>query len=242
MVVLEARHLHKRYNRQSVLAGVSLEVSDGEFLCMVGPSGEGKSVFMRTLAGLEMPSQGTVLYRGHPLTGPNLNASMVFQNAALLPWLTALENVEFGLKMRGMPDAQRRSVARHYLQMVKLFHVHQSYPHELSGGMRQRVGIARALAVDPDILFLDEPFSALDVVTARDLRADLVEIHAKTRKTIVMISHLLEEAVELASRVVVFRHGGIKADVPIKLRRPRDIESRSFFTLRDEIQELLEKD
>jgi NitT/TauT family transport system ATP-binding protein len=210
-----------RYDGGEVaLAGVSFDVQRGEFVCIIGPSGCGKSTVLKLIAGLEEPTAGTV----HRPRG----VSMVFQSGALFPWLTAVDNAAMGLTARGMPtDAARREAMRS-LNLVGMTEFAAKYPRALSGGQRQRVGIARALAVQPDVLLLDEPFSALDAKTTHDLHQDLLHIWRQTGTTIVMVSHLIEEAVSLADRVLLMQRGSIEREYPIVLPRPRRSEAGSF--------------
>lgn len=211
------------------LEGVSLEIKDGEFFAIIGPSGCGKSTLLRIIAGLEEKSAGTVESPG--------NLAMVFQAGALFPWQTALENVTFGLRMRGVKDAGK--VGTEKLAEVGLQGLEARHPRELSGGQRQRVGIARALAVDPTGLLLDEPFSALDAVTTRALHEDLLKIWQSSQKSIVLVSHSIEEAVELADRIAVMKDGQLLKIVEVNLPRPRE-RGDKLFRIVSEIEKLLE--
>lgn len=239
--IIECRNISKRYLGQKfpALKRVSLDIKKGEFLSLVGPSGCGKSTLVRIMTGLNKPSSGQVLYKGEVQKGINSEISMVFQTFALLPWLTVKENVEFGLKMQGKLHWLEKHQVQGYLSMVGLSDVFNQYPRELSGGMKQRVGIARALVVDPEVLILDEPFSELDVITATELRSDLLKIWQETGKTIIMISHLVEEAVEMADRVAIMSMGEIKKIFPIDLPRPRQLEGQEFISLVGQIKEIL---
>ncbi|WP_084959370.1 ABC transporter ATP-binding protein [Thermoactinospora rubra] len=189
------------------LSGVTLDVREGEFLTLVGPSGCGKSTLLDLLSGLTEPTSGEILIDGAPVEGPGLDRGIVFQQYALLPWRTALANVEFGLEAKGVPRTERRELARHYLDLVGLRDFEARYPHELSGGMRQRVAIARSLAFDPDILLMDEPFAALDAQTRESLQEELLRIWEATGKTVVFITHGIDEAVYLGQRVAVMSAG-----------------------------------
>ncbi|MFB9894263.1 ABC transporter ATP-binding protein [Planobispora takensis] len=191
---------------------VSLDVREGEFLTLVGPSGCGKSTLLDLIAGLTSPTGGELLIDGTPIDGPGLDRGIVFQQYALFPWRTALANIEFGLEAKAVPKRERRERARHYLDLVGLDGFEHRYPHELSGGMRQRVAIARSLAFDPDVLLMDEPFAALDAQTRESLQEELLRIWEKTNKTIVFITHGIDEAVFLGQRVAVMtsRPGRIK--------------------------------
>jgi len=239
--IIECKNITKKFFRRGplVLKDVSLKITKGEFFCLVGPSGCGKSTLARIISGLNKPSAGQILYKGKIQKEINPEISMVFQTFALLPWLTVKENVEFGLKMQNKLHWLQKHQVQGYLSMVGLSNVYNQYPRDLSGGMKQRVGIARALVVDPEVLILDEPFSELDVITATELRFDLLKIWRETNKTIIMISHLVEEAVELADRIAVMGMGEIKSIVPINLARPRQTESQEFILLVEQIKEIL---
>ncbi|MGE5553318.1 MAG: ABC transporter ATP-binding protein [Betaproteobacteria bacterium] len=208
------------------LDGITLDVRQGEFLCLVGPSGCGKSTLLNLIAGLEKPTRGEILMDGRPVTGPAPERMVLFQESALFPWLNVIHNVEFGLKLKGIPAKERRETALHYLEMVHLRSFARAYIHELSGGMKQRVALARALAADPEVLLLDEPFAALDAQTRDILHAELEEIWAATRKTVIFITHNVAEAVYLGDRVVVltYRPGRVKAYCEVALPRPRHAE------------------
>ena len=201
---------------------VSFTVSDGEIVSLIGPSGCGKTTALRITMGLETASSGRVLVDGVAVAGCGYDRGMVFQHAELLPWLTALENVMFGLEMKGVRGAPLRERALQALELVGLKDSAQRRPYQLSGGMQQRVGIARALAIDPKVLLMDEPFGALDAQTREGLQAELLDLHARTRKTILFVTHDLDEAVLLADRVVVMRHGQVAEIFTVPLPRPRD--------------------
>ncbi len=216
-------------SKSKALDNVNLEINQGEFFCLVGASGSGKSTILKIIAKLEKPTQGTV-------QSPQ-NIGMVFQLGALFPWLTVEENIVFGLKMKGIPKENR--IAKEYLKMVKLENFEKKYPRELSGGQRQRVGIARALAVDPEVLLLDEPFSALDPLTTEALYLDLLDIWKKTKKTILMVSHYLEESILLGDRVGCVKEGKITGIVSIDLKRPRNVRADDFEDKLKEVKSLI---
>jgi len=206
--------------KEVALKNVSFAVTEGEFVCIVGPSGGGKSTILKIIAGLEKESAGTVVK-------PE-GISMVFQSGALLPWLNVFENVALGLKAQKLPDGKIREECRKYIEMMGLNSLEARYPRELSGGQKQRVGIARALSVNPTVLLLDEPFSSLDPKITEELHKDIVKIWKETKKTIVMVSHLIEEAVSLAERVILVKNFTIKKIFPITLTRPRRENEAAF--------------
>jgi NitT/TauT family transport system ATP-binding protein len=203
----------------TAVEGINLDVRRGEFVVLVGPSGCGKSTLLDLLGGLTTPDEGEILLDGRPITGPGLDRGIVFQQYALLPWRTAQGNVEFGLEATGVPRGQRAARAREFLDLVGLTGFEDRHPHQLSGGMRQRVAIARSLAYDPNVLLMDEPFAALDAQTRESLQDELLGIWQRTGKTIVFITHAIDEAVYLGQRVAVLtsRPGRVKEVVPIDL-------------------------
>ncbi|GGX05253.1 ABC transporter ATP-binding protein [Streptomyces malachitofuscus] len=209
----------RQTTRFTALDGIDLRIAAGEFVVLVGPSGCGKSTLLDLLGGLTPPTGGRILLDGTPVTGPGLDRGIVFQQYALLPWRTAQGNVEFGLEARGVPRRRRASRAREFLDLVGLSGFEDRHPHELSGGMRQRVAIARSLAYDPDVLLMDEPFAALDAQTRESLQDELLRVWQRTGKTVVFITHGIDEAVYLGGRVAVMtsRPGRIKRIVPISL-------------------------
>ena len=208
------------------LENLSFSVSDGEIVALIGPSGCGKTTALRIAMGLEAANGGKVAVDGVTVTGCGHDRGMVFQHAELLPWLTALENVMFGLEMKGMRGVELRETAQRYLDLVGLTNSANRRPYQLSGGMQQRVGIARALAIDPKVLLMDEPFGALDAQTRETMQAELIDIHARTKKTILFVTHDLDEAVLLADRVVVMQHGSVQEIMDVPLPRPRgDVEA-----------------
>jgi len=247
-VLVELRNVSKSYGREPrlfvAIAGVNLRIRQGEFVCLLGPSGSGKSTLLRIIAGLTRPSEGEVLYRGRPLTGVNPNVTIVFQTFALFPWLTVQQNVEVGLRAQGVPGAQGRQRALELIDLVGLDGFESAYPRELSGGMRQKVGFARAMAVQPELLCLDEPFSALDVLSAEALRGELLELWLSRRvpiRAILMVTHNIEEAVLMADRIVVMDKdpGRIIREVRVRIPHPRRRKERAFQALVDRIYALV---
>lgn len=219
---------------------VNLTVKEGEFVCLLGPSGCGKSTLLRIITGLQKPSEGKVLYRDQPVVGVNPHSTIVFQTFALFPWLTVQQNVEVALKARGVPPSQRTQKALGLIDMVGLDGFETAYPRELSGGMRQKVGFARAMAVEPELLCLDEPFSALDVLSAESLRGELLELWVNgsiPTKAILMVTHNIEEAVFMSDRIVVMEKdpGRVIADVIVNLPHPRQHKSPRFAGIVDQV-------
>jgi sulfonate transport system ATP-binding protein len=212
------------------LRSVDLEVAAGEFVCLLGPSGCGKSTLLSIVAGLEAASSGTIWVDGREVHGPSTQLVLLFQEAALFPWLDVQGNVEFGLRQAGMPTRERVARARHFIELVHLKGFEHSYIHQLSGGMRQRVAIARALAIDPAVLLMDEPFGALDALTRDRLHAELESIWAATHKTVLFVTHNVREAAALGDRVLVFspRPGRIVREFRIDLPRPRSLEDHAL--------------
>jgi ABC-type nitrate/sulfonate/bicarbonate transport system ATPase subunit len=221
--------------RMSVLDNIDLEVGEGEFLCLLGPSGCGKSTLLNAMAGFLKPTSGQVVIDGEIVHGPDPRRIFVFQERGVFPWLTVEGNIGFGLGK--LARAERAQRIAHYIKMVGLEGFEKSYPHELSGGMKQRVEVARALAVNPDVMFLDEPFGALDSITRMVMRSELLRIWQAERRTILFVTHDIDEAVQLADRVVVMsaRPGRIQQVVPIDIAHPRDISSPRYLELRDGI-------
>jgi NitT/TauT family transport system ATP-binding protein len=220
------------------LENVNLSINEGEFFVIVGPSGSGKSTILRAISGLDRDCEGQIYIA--PSVNPS-DVGFVFQQFALLPWLSVYKNIEIGLIGRNVPESQRKEIVKRELDQFGLHKFAESFPHELSGGMRQRVGIARALATDPKILFLDEPFSELDFFTAETLRKELLEIWKRRNLTIMMVSHIIEEALELSDRVAVLsaRPGHINKIINNDLNRPRAFRSEEFYKLEDKIYKLL---
>lgn len=237
---------YKQPNGQqiSILESINLELQSGEIVALLGPSGSGKSTLMRIVAGLIPPTQGQVFYHNRPLVGLNPGVAIVFQSFALYPWLTVLENVELGLKAKGVSPELRREKAMQMIDVIGLDGFENAYPKELSGGMRQRVGFARALAVEPELLCMDEPFSALDVLTAENLRIELLDLWLERRiptKAILIVTHGIEEAVILADRIIVLGRnpGRIRADFPVRLKYYRDRKNPSFQAIVDQVYKIL---
>lgn len=224
-----------------VLRGVDLQVQRGECVVIIGPSGCGKSTLLNILAGFDKPNAGTVTVAGAPVTRPGPDRAVVFQDYALLPWLTTLENIAIGLRIAGMKKAERRERARHYLEIVGLGHAADREVYRLSGGMQQRVSIARALALEPAILLMDEPFGALDAIQRGIMHRELTRIRQETNSTVLFITHSLEEAVYLGDRVVALSHGtaGAPAEVAVPLPYPRDPLSDEFTDIMRQVRALL---
>ena len=202
---------------------VSFAVADGEIVALIGPSGCGKTTALRVAMGLDPANGGRVMVDGREVHGCGHDRGMVFQHAELLPWLNALQNVMFGLEMKGLRGTALRETAEKYLELVGLTDSQKRRPHQLSGGMKQRVGIARALAIDPKVLLMDEPFGALDAQTREAMQAELLDIHARTKKTILFVTHDLDEAVLIADRIVVMKQGRVHDIMTVPLKRPRDL-------------------
>jgi NitT/TauT family transport system ATP-binding protein len=231
MAKLEVRNIGKQFLAEqgnetkliTAIKNVNLTIEDEQFVCFVGPSGCGKTTLLNILAGLDKPTEGEVILNGHPVTETGPDRIIVFQENALFPWLKVIDNVEFGLKMAGVEKNKRHERAMHYVEMMQLTKFADAYTYQLSGGMKQRVALARALVMDPEVLLMDEPFAALDSQTRDLLLVELQLIWAKTKKTIVFITHNILESVVLGNKVVVFtrRPGTIKNEIPVNYKRPR---------------------
>ncbi len=250
MPMLELRHVSKNFAHAkgvlAVLEDLSFSVEEGEFVAVVGPSGCGKSTLLRLVNGLMPATAGQILYKERQADGINLECALVFQSFGLMPWLTVKANIELGLEARGADPAQREKIAGFYIDKVGLDGFEEAYPRELSGGMKQRVGLARALAVEPKVLLMDEPFSSLDALTAITLREELLDIWqapGMSVHTIIMVTHIIEEAVELADRILVLssQPGRLTADLKVGLARPRDRRSEAFNALTDKVFSLIEE-
>ncbi|KIL39467.1 sugar ABC transporter ATPase [Gordoniibacillus kamchatkensis] len=255
--MIEIQHASKTFEQRTgggftAIDDVTLTIGRGEFVSLLGPSGCGKSTLLNLVAGFERTTQGSVQVNGQPVTGPGPDRVVVFQEHALFPWLTVLENVAFGLKQKGVGKKERNERAMEQIRTVHLSKFADRYPHELSGGMKQRAAIARALAMDPDILLMDEPFAALDEQTRLILHKELEEIWMKTRKTILFITHNIREAVILSDRVLVMstRPGRIKKEFAVKAARPRDaadsvlhhVEQAVMEALADELEKVVKEE
>jgi NitT/TauT family transport system ATP-binding protein len=245
---MELKNVRKEYGQTEesmpAIQDVSFAVNRGEFACVVGPSGCGKSTLLRMAAGLDTPTAGEIRFCGEPVKGPHPKISMVFQSFALFPWRTVEGNVGYGLEAQRVPKAERIDSVEKYLDMVGLAGYSHLYPKQLSGGMKQRVGIARALAVDPDVILMDEAFSAIDEFTAETLREQVAEIHAETEKTFVLVTHNLVEAVELADKIIVLssRPARVKKIMNVDLERPRDRTRSEFIDAHKSIFALLKEE
>ena len=241
MTKLEAKNIVKYFSHDShklkALGGVNLKVEAGDFVCLVGPSGCGKSTFLRIVAGLESPDEGQILFDGHPVAETGPERIMVFQEGALFPWLKVQDNVEFGLKMAGIPKEERAKISRRYLDMMQLTKFADSYTFQLSTGMKQRVAIARALVMDPDVLLMDEPFAALDAQTRDLLLVEMQLIWEKTKKTILFVTHNVTEAAVLGTKVAIFsnRPSIIKKEVDNNFPRPRVTEDESLLKFQQDV-------
>jgi len=241
MTKLEAKNIKKYFDHDGqklqALGGIDLKVNDGDFVCLVGPSGCGKSTFLRIVAGLDRPDNGEILLDGKPVTETGPDRILVFQEGALFPWLKVIDNVEFGLKIAGIPKSERSEISKRYLDMMQLTRFAESYTYQLSTGMKQRVAIARALVLDPDVLLMDEPFAALDTQTRDLLLVEMQLIWERTKKTILFVTHNVAEAAMLGNKVAVFtnRPSTIKKEIVIDYRRPRISEDENLSKYQQQI-------
>ena len=251
MAKLEAQGIsmlfHGRGREVEALKELNLKVPEGGFVSLVGPSGCGKSTFLRIVTGLLQPNSGTVKIDGKEVTGPGSICGLVFQQDNLLPWRTVVENVAFGLQIQNVGASQRNTMAQTFIEMVGLIGFENSYPHELSGGMRQRVNLARALAIDPAVLLMDEPFAALDAQTREIMQLELLRIWQKSKKTVLFVTHQIDEAIFLSDQVIVLgaRPGAVRDVVEVRLPRPRSLETKrtiDFLGYADRIWKQLEGD
>ena len=240
--MLSIKNLNKTYHTEEgdevvALSDINLDVADKEFVCFIGPSGCGKTTLLRITAGLEKPDSGTLTVNNEPIKGPGPDRGMVFQEYSLFPWRTVLKNITFSLELKKIPKSEREKIARDFLEVVGLSKFADSYPHELSGGMKQRVAIARALVNDPDVLLMDEPFGAVDAQTRNRLQHELLNIWEKKKKTVLFITHSVDEAVFLADKVVVFtaRPGRVKEVISVDLPRPRERTSFEANAVREHL-------
>ncbi len=245
-MALEIKGVHKQFqnNDSATLHDINLEIQNGEFVCIVGSSGCGKSTLLNLIAGLDQPTRGEILLDGNAITGPGAERTVMFQEHGLFPWLNVIENVKFGMKLSGLSKEEQEEKAEYYLNMVKLLDYKDYLIHEISGGMRQRVALARALTMDSKILLMDEPFSALDKQTSNQLREELQRIWMETKRTILFITHSVEEAVYLADRVVILsaETGRIANIIPIELERPREVYQPDFVEYRHQILNLVREE
>ena len=246
--ILLVRNLSKIFETEkrkiAALEDINREVKRGEFLALVGPSGCGKSTLLRLIAGLDLPSRGEIIFNGKKVSAPGAERGMIFQEYALFPWRATRKNIEFGLEIKGMPKEERRRIVQHYVELVGLKGFEEAYPGELSGGMKQRVGIARVLANSPEVLLMDEPFGSLDALTRNYMQKELTRIWEKEKKTILFVTHSVDEAVYLADRVVILtaRPGRVKKIISVNLTRPRIRASSELSSLRLEVLEELENE
>jgi NitT/TauT family transport system ATP-binding protein len=245
-MTLKIDHVSKRFVKKGeetieALIDISIEVNDEEFVCILGPSGCGKSTLLRIIAGLDHPTSGSVSIDGTIIDCPNRKLGMIFQDYSLYPWRTVNENIAFGLELHGVPEEGRAAIVRKYLALTGLSEFGTSYPFELSGGMRQRIAVVRALAVEPSVLLMDEPFGALDAQTRNKLQHDLLDIWGKTKKTILFVTHSVDEAVFLADRIIVLtpRPGQVCEIFVVGQPRPRDRTSLEFAKVRRFVLDLI---
>jgi len=247
-IKLKAVNVTKIFNdgkrKVTALENFNLEVKENEFTVIVGPTGCGKSTFLYIVAGFEKPTKGEILLDGKPVTRPGPDRGFVFQEPTLYPWRTVLGNVMFGLEIMGMDKEKARERAMYFIKMVGLKGFENAYPHTLSGGMKQRVGIARALAYNPEILLMDEPFGALDAQTRKVMQQELMRIWEKTKKTVIFVTHSVIEAVYLADTIVVMtaRPGKVKGIINVNLPRPRSYTDKKYLSIREKVLSLLEEE
>lgn len=242
---ITVRNVSKQFGtgatRVVALHNVSLDIGLDEFICVVGPSGCGKTTLLNLVAGFEFPNTGEVSAFGRSISGPGPERTMMFQDYALFPWLTVSGNIGYGLKRKGTPKAERRKIVQHYIDLIDLTGFENKYPHQLSGGMRQRVALARALAVNPEMLLMDEPFAALDAFTRERMQDELVRVWQSERKAVLFITHNIDEAIKLADRVVVMspRPGRITSILELSSARPRNILSAENVRIIQQVRDAL---
>lgn len=227
----------KDKSRSIALEKVDLSIEEGKFICLLGPSGCGKTTLLNMIAGFDRPSTGTIKINGDDVIQPSIDRVAIFQNFGLLPWRTVIKNIELGLESKGFDEKKRCEIAEEYLELVGLSDYKKHHPNQLSGGMQQRIAIARALAVDPEILFMDEPFGALDAMTRMSMQEEIEKIWQEKKKTVVFVTHDIEEAVFLADKIVVMTAGPgkVKKIIDVTLARKRDRTSADFLAIRDEV-------
>ncbi len=236
-------YLGERKEKVIALSKMSFDCRDGEFLCIVGPTGCGKTTLLRLIAGLEQPTSGNIMLADTTIQGLNRKTTLVFQQYSLFPWRNVIDNVCFSLEMKKIPKKSRYKEAKKFIELVGLTGFEKSFPYELSGGMQQRVAIARALAHNPKLLLLDEPFGALDERTRHRLQAELLAVWQKEKKTVIFVTHNIDEAIFLANRILIMRDrpGCIDDEIKVDLARPRDRRSQGFLKMHIKIREILEK-
>jgi NitT/TauT family transport system ATP-binding protein len=241
---VKLERISKHFDELVAIDNLNLSVAEDEFVCILGPSGCGKTTVLRLIAGLDTPTSGEIFEDGKKVMGPGPDRGMVFQEFDLFPWRTVMKNVEFGLEIKGVPKEERRRIAQKFIDLVNLEGFEDAYPKELSGGMKQRVGIARALANEPNVLLMDEPFGSLDAQTRNIMQKELLRICEKTILTIIFVTHSVDEAVYLADRIVVLtaRPGSVKSIIPIELPHPRDRAGEEFAKIRHEVLNVLEEE
>jgi len=239
---LEVRNVQKSFNGRTVLDDIHLSVKPHEIICILGHSGCGKSTLLNMIAGFLTPDGGTITIDGTPIKGPSKQRGVVFQEHALFPWSTVLDNIAFGPEVQGMKKKEAKKLAEKYLGLVGLEAYAKHYPHELSGGMKQRVGIARALAAGPDMLLMDEPFGALDILTRDQMQRELLRICREVKPTVLFVTHSISEAISIGDRVVVMKHGAIASVLDIGMKHPRAFQNSRFGQLMTEIESVLMED
>lgn len=238
---LSKTFVSERGEQIEALSNINLTIDEQEFICIVGPSGCGKTTFLRIIGGLDVATSGTIQLNGQVITGPTPQMAMIFQEYSLFPWRTVIDNVAFGLELKGIPKEDRYKIAKKYLDLVGLTGFEENFSYELSGGMRQRVAVARALAIEPTVLLMDEPFGALDAQTRNRMQNELLQIWEKAKKTIIFVTHSVDEAVFLGDRIIALtkRPARIKEIVPVIHCKPRDRTCSEFVTIRKHVLELI---